>query len=159
MSEEISTSAKRVNDGRFSLTRSELLSEIGHLEHALHVTRIDREAARAELAETHKYAGRLATILYEKHFKDVAPRFELLPDTVGIITQIDNMTCGIDEKAEARGFERGVREAAKACDWGDIYGDNALKCILALLEPNLSDLPHNRELSETAHRPKKEGDA
>jgi hypothetical protein len=41
--------------------------------------------------------------------------------------------------AEARGFERGVRQAAKACDWGDIYGDNAVKSILALLEkPSLS---------------------
>jgi hypothetical protein len=40
----------------------------------------------------------------------------------------------IATEAEARGFERGVKEAAKACDWGDIYGDNAVKCILALLE-------------------------
>ena len=34
---------------------------------------------------------------------------------------------------ERAAYERGVRDAAKACDWGDIYGDNAVSCILALL--------------------------
>jgi hypothetical protein len=97
----------------------------------------ERDEARAELAEAHKYAERLATLLCEKHFKDVAPRFKLLPDTVGIITQIDNMTCGIDEKAEARGYERGVREAAVVCDRcpDSHWGPWIHKRILALLEP------------------------
>lgn len=34
---------------------------------------------------------------------------------------------------ERAAYERGVRDAAKACDWGDIYGDNAVRCILDLL--------------------------
>lgn len=34
---------------------------------------------------------------------------------------------------ERAAYERGVREAAQACDWGDIYGDNAVRAILALL--------------------------
>lgn len=28
-----------------------------------------------------------------------------------------------------------IRAAAEACDWGDIYGDNAVRAILALLKP------------------------
>lgn len=34
---------------------------------------------------------------------------------------------------ERAAYERGVRDAAKACDWGDIYGENAVCAILALL--------------------------
>jgi hypothetical protein len=74
------------------------------------------ETLTREIDEAHKYAERLATLLCEKHFKEVAPHWKPLPDTVGIITQIDNMTCGIEEKAEARGYRRGVEDAAKQID-------------------------------------------
>lgn len=41
---------------------------------------------------------------------------------------------GICAEAEARGYQRGVQDAARAVDWGDIYGYNAKKAILALLD-------------------------
>jgi hypothetical protein len=54
-------------------------------------------------------------------------------------------------EAEARGFERGVREAAAVLDrdgWS-----SPRDAILALLEPKLSDLPHSEGISEPAHKP------
>jgi hypothetical protein len=77
----------------------------------------------------------------------------------------------LQSEAEARGFERGVREAAnevrpkgprpcdcKRCDCGNM-GDlveltqyetmqYASVAILALLEPKLSELPHNQGISD-----------
>lgn len=42
-----------------------------------------------------------------------------------------------DRTALDRYREKVLREAAQACDWGDIYGDNAVRTILALIEkPN-----------------------
>ena len=38
------------------------------------------------------------------------------------------------ERHDAKTREKALREAARACDWGDIYGDNAVRVILALIE-------------------------
>lgn len=41
------------------------------------------------------------------------------------------------DRHDAKTREKALREAAQACDWGDIYGDNAVRTILALIEkPN-----------------------
>lgn len=58
-----------------------------------------RAALRAALAaeqpqpEALGYATRLATSLWEKHYKAVSPHWRPLNDTLGVLTQIDNMTC------------------------------------------------------------------
>jgi hypothetical protein len=62
-------------------------------------------------------------------------------------------------EAETRGYERGVRQAADAVEehetnWKVGPSENKAEvrsAILALLEPKLSDLPHNEKISETAH--------
>jgi hypothetical protein len=41
------------------------------------------------------YAQRLATILWEKHWKADAPEWKPLPDLVGVLTQIDNAVAGL----------------------------------------------------------------
>lgn len=41
------------------------------------------------------YATRLAGSLWEKHFKQDAPDWRPLPDLLGVLTQIDNMTTGL----------------------------------------------------------------
>jgi hypothetical protein len=41
------------------------------------------------------YATRLATILWELHWKEQSPNWKPLPDLVGVLTQIDNMTAGL----------------------------------------------------------------
>lgn len=41
------------------------------------------------------YATHLACALWEKHWKADAPDWKPLPDLLGVLTQIDNMTAGL----------------------------------------------------------------
>lgn len=52
-----------------------------------------RLAAEQPQPEALGYATRLATSLWEKHYKAVSPHWRPLNDTLGVLTQIDNMTC------------------------------------------------------------------
>jgi uncharacterized coiled-coil DUF342 family protein len=71
------------------------------------------------------------------------------------IGAMKDMHIGMLHEAEARGFERGVKEAVEAGDKmaeKGTYGWVWLRAaILALLEPKLSDPTHNEGISETAH--------
>lgn len=60
----------------------------------------DERIAELEAALGHatEYVGRLALTLAGKHYPD-QKRFELLPDLLGRIDQIDNMTCGLARAA------------------------------------------------------------
>ena len=57
-------------------------------------------ALRDELAkpeqEAYGYAKRLAEFIWEKHYKKESPDWTPLPDVLGVLTQIDNMTCGLE---------------------------------------------------------------
>jgi len=44
------------------------------------------------------YASRLATAIHEKHWAATSPEFQLLGTLSGVLTQIDNMTCGLVRK-------------------------------------------------------------
>lgn len=55
------------------------------------------EELEAALRYATEYVGRLAVKLAEKHYPD--QRFELLPNLLGRIDQIDNMTCGLARAA------------------------------------------------------------
>jgi hypothetical protein len=50
------------------------------------------------------YAQRLATGLWEKHWRDSAPQWKVLDDTLGVLTQIDNMVCDL-QRAPAQAAE------------------------------------------------------
>lgn len=54
------------------------------------------EAALAvrQLSDVHGYATRLATAIHSKHFAEVT-QWKPLPNTLGVLTQIDNMTSGL----------------------------------------------------------------
>jgi len=39
------------------------------------------------------YASRLAEAIYQKHYRQDSPEWKPLDDTLGVLTQIDNMTC------------------------------------------------------------------
>jgi hypothetical protein len=59
-------------------------------------------AYRARIAANDQalgYAQRLATSLWEKHWKSAAPDWRPLPDLIGVLTQIDNMTAGLTRGA------------------------------------------------------------
>lgn len=43
----------------------------------------------------HRYAERLLIALMEKHYPDRSPEWAPLPDLMGILTQIDNLTTGL----------------------------------------------------------------
>ena len=53
------------------------------------------EKAEAERDEGKREADILATLLWERHYKDAAPDWKLLNTVSGVISQIDNMTAGI----------------------------------------------------------------
>lgn len=59
----------------------------------------DLELAQAEYTSRHltpeEYATSLARAIWEKHFKETAPDWKPLPDLIGVLTQIDNMTAGM----------------------------------------------------------------
>ena len=70
--------------------------------HKCAIARIEelREALKAALAEQAqpvqalRWATQLAESLARKHYPEM-PQFKPLPDLVGVISQIDNMTCGL----------------------------------------------------------------
>lgn len=49
-----------------------------------------------------KYAQRLATTIWEKHYKQDSPDWKPLPDLLGVLTQIDNMITGMERRTGAR---------------------------------------------------------
>ena len=79
------------------------------------------------------YATRLAEALWEKHCKTEAPDWKPLPDLLGVLTQIDNMTTGLVRAAQAEERERCAQlcEAiAREAEDGEYY--IALKCAEAI---------------------------
>jgi hypothetical protein len=47
--------------------------------------------------ETYAYAKRLAEFIWEKHFQKESPDWKPLENTLGVLTQIDNMTCVLEK--------------------------------------------------------------
>ena len=41
------------------------------------------------------YAARLATAIWEQHYKNTAPQWQVFDDLMGVLTQIDNMATGL----------------------------------------------------------------
>ena len=76
------------------------ITKVPTLTHGLMVKLVDVEAAIKEaLAQekdgTYIYASSLATAIWQKHYIKESPKFALLDTTEGVLTQIDNMTCGL----------------------------------------------------------------
>jgi len=51
--------------------------------------------------ESLEYAQRLATAMWEKHWKENSPDWKPLPDLLGVLTQIDNMVAGMTRKEKS----------------------------------------------------------
>lgn len=71
-------------------------------------------ASSANETDALGYAQRLATSLWQQHWRDTAPQWKVLDDTLGVLTQIDNMVCGLrrapaltDAQREAIAFAAG----------------------------------------------------
>ena len=59
------------------------------------ITDIKETLAQPEQDNTYGYASRLATAIWQKHYMEDAPKWKPLNTTEGVLTQIDNMTCGL----------------------------------------------------------------
>jgi hypothetical protein len=99
----------------------------GKAEWALRSILVTAQPARAASAnETGAegalgYAQRLATGLWEKHYRDSAPQWKVLDDTLGVLTQIDNMVCDLSRSpamaAEAVAWQYRPIINGKLCPW------------------------------------------
>ena len=58
--------------------------------------------AQPEQDNTYIYASSLATAIWQKHYMKESPKFALLDTTEGVLTQIDNMTCGLVREKPAQ---------------------------------------------------------
>ena len=59
------------------------------------IAAIKQALAQPERDNTYVYASSLATAIWQKHYIKESPKFALLDTTEGVLTQIDNMTCGL----------------------------------------------------------------
>ena len=66
------------------------------------ITAIKKSLAQPEQDNTYIYASSLATAIWQKHYMKESPKFALLDTTEGVLTQIDNMTCGLVREKPAQ---------------------------------------------------------
>ena len=63
---------------------------------------IKEALAKQEQDSTYIYASSLAKTIWQKHYMKESPKFALLDTTAGVLTQIDNMTCGLVREKPAQ---------------------------------------------------------
>jgi hypothetical protein len=56
---------------------------------------VQRLGQEIEQDHAYGYASRLAVAIWQKHYMKDAPKWKPLDTTEGVLTQIDNMTCGL----------------------------------------------------------------
>ena len=66
------------------------------------ITAIKEALAQPEQDSTYTYASNLAKTIWQKHYIKESPKFALLDTTEGVLTQIDNMTCGLVREKPAQ---------------------------------------------------------
>ena len=81
--------------------------------------------AQPEQDNTYAYASSLATAIWQKHYIKESPKFALLDTTEGVLTQIDNMTCGLVREKSAQPEQEPVVGCAKC----GANGNFALYCV------------------------------
>jgi hypothetical protein len=63
---------------------------------------LEEALAKQEQDNAYIYASNLATAIWQKHYMKESPKFALLDTTEGVLTQIDNMTCGLVREKPAQ---------------------------------------------------------
>ena len=63
---------------------------------------IKEALAQPEQDNTYTYASSLATTIWQKHYIKDSPKWKPLDTTDGVLTQIDNMTCGLVKEKPAQ---------------------------------------------------------
>ena len=114
------------------------------VQHAIDL--IKQELAKPE-QEAYGYAKRLAEFIWEKHYKKESPDWTPLPDVLGVLTQIDNMTCGL-EKAKPEqnhGFDRTASHMAG--EYVDIAEQHAIDLLRKIKHPFIYFHPDSLQTS------------
>jgi hypothetical protein len=75
--------------------------------------------------DAYGYASRLAVAIWEKHYKATAVNWKPLPDLMGVLTQIDNMTAGLTRQQA----EPEQEPVVWGVDWGG-HGDRSCCTII-----------------------------
>ena len=70
--------------------------------------------AQPEQDNTYIYASNLAKTIWQKHYIKESPKFALLDTTEGVLTQIDNMTCGLVREKPAQPEQKPMHPQLKA---------------------------------------------
>ena len=73
------------------------------------ITAIKKALAQPEHDNIYGYASSLATAIWHKHYIKESPKFALLDTTEGVLTQIDNMTCGLVREKPAQPEQTNTR--------------------------------------------------
>ena len=79
------------------------------------ITALEEALAQPEQDSTYTYASSLATAIWQKHYMKESPKWKPLDTTEGVLTQIDNMTCGLIKEKPAQTEQEPV---AWGVDWG-----------------------------------------
>ena len=66
------------------------------------IREIEAALAQPEQDNAYIYASNLAKTIWQKHYIKESPKFALLDTTEGVLTQIDNMTCGLVREKPAQ---------------------------------------------------------
>lgn len=66
-----------------------------------------------QIDEAHRYLERLAAALVKKHYPENLT-WKPLPDLPGLVTQLDNMTCGLPTRAEIEALSKRISELEPA---------------------------------------------
>ena len=86
-----------------------------------------KEALAQEQDNAYIYASNLAKTIWQKHDIKESPKFALLDTTQGVLTQIDNMTCGLVREKPAQPEQEPVGRYAKFTDgiWREVTDGSA----------------------------------
>lgn len=95
---ETEVSIDWTNNDEFNASAEKMHEAIAALKEALaeHAMReVQRLGQEIEQDHTYGYASRLAVAIWQEHYMKDAPKWKPLDTTEGVLTQIDNMTCGL----------------------------------------------------------------
>jgi hypothetical protein len=102
---------------------------------------VQRLGQEIEQDHTYGYASRLAIAIWQKHYRNDAPKWKPLETTEGVLTQIDNMTCGlVKEKPPQRtwvGLTEEDRAKILSRKWWDFEDEFDVDGFLRLAEAKL----------------------
>ena len=88
----------------------------GACDPTLALIRAKEALEQPEQDNAYIYASNLAKTIWQKHYIKESPKFALLDTTEGVLTQIDNMTCGLVREKPAQPEQEPVA-------WEQFYPD------------------------------------